>query len=152
MHVRTIIAENWHHVILGLTSFFWNIIYLVMNGFEYCVDKSHRCIISFLNLSRVHLHGFRIFPYWRLHFVYLFVYSRMRNFHLSGGCHHYWWQGCKFRLTVSSEGPTPTSHGGIRTRDIRIIRSSRRREAGAHRWLRALSTIGSYIHLCNWLT
>jgi hypothetical protein len=25
-------------------------------------------------------------------------------FQLSGGCHHYWWQGCKFRPMLSTYG------------------------------------------------
>jgi hypothetical protein len=80
----------------------------------------------------------------------LFVYSRQSNFSATWGCHHYWWQGCKIRpilntlmalriessfffvshllwhrtsvYMVSSEGPAPTSHCGIRTGDARITR------------------------------
>jgi hypothetical protein len=34
-------------------------------------------------------------------FLYLFIAPRA-IFQLSGGCHHYWWQGCKFRPKLST--------------------------------------------------
>jgi hypothetical protein len=34
-------------------------------------------------------------------FVCLFVYSRLSNFQLSSGCHHYRWQGCKLDLCLA---------------------------------------------------
>jgi hypothetical protein len=36
-------------------------------------------------------------------FVYLFV-ATWAIFQLSGGCHHYWWQGCKFRPMLGTQG------------------------------------------------
>jgi hypothetical protein len=38
-----------------------------------------------------------MYPKLKIGWFCLFVYSRLSNFQLSGGCHHYRWQGCKFR-------------------------------------------------------
>ena len=73
--------------------------------------------------------------------ICLFVYSHTSNFQLSCGCHHCWWQGCKFWPMLGTQGlwagwdlycATPTAtrnlglirktgtHSGIRTPDARI--------------------------------
>jgi hypothetical protein len=102
--------------------------------------------------------GYGIYMYFTRKAGFLKIFSRVRStndlfvclfiavwaiFQLSGGCHHYRWQDCKFRpmlsthgfrqwgflfvphllrhwtsvYTVSPEGPAPTSHSGIRTGD-----------------------------------
>jgi hypothetical protein len=84
-------------------------------------------------------------------FVCLFI-ATQALFQLSDGCHHYRWQGCKFRpmlstygfqqwkvfyvwrllrhrtsaYMVSSKRPTFMSHIGIQTHDVKIIRSLHR--------------------------
>ena len=73
--------------------------------------------------------------------ICLFVYSHTSNFQLSCGCHHCWWQSCKFWPMLRTQGlwagwdlycATPTAtrnlglirktgtHSGIRTPDARI--------------------------------
>jgi hypothetical protein len=85
------------------------------------------------------------------HLILCLFIAPLAIFQLSGGCHHYRWQGCKFRpmlstqglwagrgtyratptatrasvYTVSSERPARMSHSGIPTPDARIIRSLR---------------------------
>jgi hypothetical protein len=86
-------------------------------------------------------------PLGMICFVCLFI-APWAIFQLSGGCHNYRWQGCKFRpmlsihgfwqwgfffvpnllrhgtsvYIVSSEGPAHTSDSGIQTEDARITR------------------------------
>jgi hypothetical protein len=93
--------------------------------------------------------------------VCLFIYSRLSNFQLFVSCRHYRWHGCTFKpimlsnhgfwlwgffyvphllrhgisvYTVSSEKPAPMSHSRIRTRDVRVIRSLRRRTNRCVTW------------------
>jgi hypothetical protein len=89
-----------------------------------------------------------IFHVFRKIWLFVLFIAVWAIFQLSSSCHHYRWQGCKFRpmlsthgfwqwgfffmphllrngtsvYIVSSEGPAPTSHSGIRTRGARITR------------------------------
>jgi hypothetical protein len=108
------------HSFHGILLFYIHYKMRITNLFS-CVNLRLKVIFSLLfTLRKGKWNRYRLF-YILSRFVYLFI-ATQAIFQLSGGCHHYRWQGCIFRPMLGTQGlragrdlysATPTATRGL---------------------------------------